>query len=179
MTIDNQAMGEVLRSDGRWGLRYERRLTHRPEKVWRALTESAHLRHWLPCDIVGERREGAPLELPFWPAQVAKYGIEEPALHGEIRTWDPPRRFVWTWDGDLLDWELTGAGDGTLLTFTTWFGEDDAATAAGAGAGYHVCLDHLAELLDTGAVAPLVDADVAVWKSRYDLATAQAAGDPT
>lgn len=174
MTIDDQAMGEVLRADGRWGLRYRRRLAHGPEKVWRALTESEHLRHWMPCDLVGERREGGALELPFWPDQVAKYGIEEPVLHGEIRTWDPPRRFEWTWDTDVLRWDLDAVDGGTLLTFTTWFGADDPGGASNAGAGYHVCLDQLIELLDTGGVAPLVDADVASWESRYGAAVRQA-----
>jgi uncharacterized protein YndB with AHSA1/START domain len=77
-------MGEVMRDRDKWVLRYERVLRHAPEKVWAALTESEHLRHWMPCDIVGERREGADLELPFWPAQVERYAIEDPVLYGKI-----------------------------------------------------------------------------------------------
>jgi Activator of Hsp90 ATPase homolog 1-like protein len=64
MSARNQPMGEVMRDRDKWVLRYERVLRHAPEKVWAALTESEHLRHWMPCDIVGERGEGADLELP-------------------------------------------------------------------------------------------------------------------
>ncbi|MPY93704.1 MAG: hypothetical protein GEV08_11780 [Acidimicrobiia bacterium] len=175
MHDEHATMSTVLREADHVGLRYERRLAHSPQKVWRALTESDQLRHWMPCDLVGERREGAALQLPFWPAQVERYGIEEPALHGEIRVWRPPEVFEWTWDTDVLRWELQPDGRGTVLTFTTWFGQPDAAAAANAAAGYHVCLDQLAELLDTGSVGPLEDADVSSWEGRYTKAVATAA----
>jgi uncharacterized protein YndB with AHSA1/START domain len=99
-------MGTVLHRDERWGLRYERLLRDPPEKVWAGLTESEHLRHWMPCDIVGERKEGADIELPFWPAQVERYAIEESVLYGKILVWDPYEAFEWTWDTDVLRWEL-------------------------------------------------------------------------
>jgi len=166
--MTDPTMATLLEADGRVGLRFVRHLAHAPEKVWRALTDSEHLQHWMPCDIVGERRAGATVELPFWPEHVEAYDIEDPVLAGEIRVWDPPNVFEWTWDSDLLRWELVPDGDGTVLTFTTWFGEPDRAGAANAGAGYHVCLDHLVELLDTGTVAqPLVSTPVAPWEERY------------
>ena len=149
MSINDQTMGTVLKEDGRWGLRYERFLNHPPEKVWAALTESDHLSHWMPCDIVGERKEGADIELPFWPAQIERYSIEEPVLYGKILVWDPYEVFEWTWDTDVLRWELEPVADGTLLTLTTWLGKD-VDIAKDAAAGYHVCLDQLIELLDTG-----------------------------
>jgi uncharacterized protein YndB with AHSA1/START domain len=167
MATTDHPMGTVLNDDGRWGVRYERTLRHPPEKVWRALTESEHLRHWMPTDIVGERRAGAPIELPFWPAQVERYTIEEPVLHGEIRVWDPPAVFEWTWDTDVLRWELTPTDEGTLLTFTTRLGDGKADTAWGAAAGYHICLDQLIDLLDDGEVGPLEDRTVSRWEERY------------
>lgn len=173
MSIEDQPLGIVLNEEGRWGLRYERILRHSPEKVWAALTESDHLRHWMPCDIVGERREGADLELPFWPAQVERYGIQEPVLYGKIVVWDPYEVFEWTWDSDVLRWELEQIADGTLLTLTTWLGKE-VDVAKDAAAGYHVCLDQLIELLDTGTVGPLEDADVHRWEDRYTEAVAAA-----
>jgi hypothetical protein len=74
--------------------------------VWGAITRSDHLVHWLPCDIVGPRRAGAAIELPLRPPQVERYGIETPQLRGEIRVWDRPAVFEWTWDTDVLRWEL-------------------------------------------------------------------------
>lgn len=148
----DDSLGEVLRDGERIGLRFVREFAHPVERVWRALTDSEDLRHWMPCDIVGERRAGAKLELPFWPAQVEQYGLsEQPVLYGEIEVWDPPRRFDWTWDGDRLSFVLVETASGTRLEFTTWLGEPDPDAAAGAGGGYHVCLAELRALLDGGA----------------------------
>ncbi len=164
MTADD-ALGHVERTDAGWLLRFERRLGHRPEKVWRALTESQHLRHWLPVDIVGERRAGAALELPFWPEVVERFGIENPTLPGEIRTWEPPRVFEWRWDTDVIRFEVAADGEGTLLTLTTWAAPEPHATAVAAG--YHACLANLASVLDTGTAPPLLDADTAALEERY------------
>jgi uncharacterized protein YndB with AHSA1/START domain len=169
-----QPLGTIRRGDdGRWVLRYERRLAHTREKVWRALTESEHLRHWMPTDIVGERRQGAPITLPFWPEVIARYGdrVDTPVLHGEIRAWDPPRLFEWTWAEDVLRWELDAAGGDTQLTFTTWIGDPDTRPAETA-AGYHVCLDQLAELLERGSTTPHEDAVIARREQEYAAALA-------
>lgn len=166
MTDDR--LGEVRRDGDRLSLRFERRLAHPPEKVWRALTESEHLRHWLPCDIVGERRAGAAVTLPFWQPLVEAHDIAEPVLAGEIRAWDPPRVFEWTWGGDVLRWELTPSPGGTVLVFTTWLGDESAQATTGTAAGYHVCLDQLRELLDTGATQQhLAEADMTPVERRY------------
>lgn len=159
-------------------LRWNRHLPHPPEKVWRGLTESEHLRHWLPCDIVGDRAEGATVSLPFWPDHVETYELDPAPLTGTILTWRPHEVFEWTWDTDRLRFELEARDDGTLLRFTTWIGDptghgvdgspDDASGTTSAAAGYHVCLDHLAALLaDHGPVSRLVDSDPAGLEARY------------
>ena len=79
LTNDETSMGEVLRDGERVGLRFVRRFAHPVERVWSAITESDQLQFWMPCDIVGERRAGADIKLPFWPAQVEKYQLEETA----------------------------------------------------------------------------------------------------
>jgi uncharacterized protein YndB with AHSA1/START domain len=174
-------LGEVLRDGDRTGLRYERRLAHPPAKVWRAITESEHLRHWFPADIVGERRAGATVSMPFWPESVehgaaeleaAGIDLDDPVLPGEIRTWDPPRLFELVWgnpdgDHDLLRFELEAEGDGTRLVFTTWLGDPGPAGHAGTGAGYHVCLDQLEELLDTGQATPPAEVNPSDLERRY------------
>jgi uncharacterized protein YndB with AHSA1/START domain len=171
MTSDAMPMAAVLRDGDRIGLRYERRLAHSPEKVWRALTESEHLRHWLPVDIVGPRRAGAAIELPFWPEHIEAYEIDEPVLTGRILAWEPPRLFEWMWVGDVLRFELTPVGGATNLTFITWFDDPDRDGAANAGGGYHVCLDHLARLLDEendlALTDPQVQAEADRWQERY------------
>ncbi len=73
--MTNHELGTVREEDGRYVVSFERHLRHPREKVWRAITESEHLAHWMPCDIVGDRRAGGTIELPFWPAHVERYGI--------------------------------------------------------------------------------------------------------
>ena len=172
--MTDAAMATVLEADGQVALRFVRHLGHPPEKVWRAITESEHLRHWFPCDIVGPREAGANVELPFWPAQVEAYDLQEqPSLDGEIVVWQPFEVFEWMWSTDRLRFELAPDGGGTTLTFTTWLGEFGHGVEKTA-AGYHVCFDELAELLDTGTVStPLAEASVAELEQRYAEALAE------
>lgn len=169
MGSERNELGTVIRDGERLGLRYERRLAHPPQKVWRALTRSEDLRHWMPCDLVGERRAGATLVARFWPDIVAKYGMEEPDLPVEIRVWQPPEVFEWTWDGDVLRWELEATPEGTRLVFTTWLDAADPGSPRKTAAGYHACLERLVELLDEGEVAvPLVETEVEPLEALYE-----------
>lgn len=176
----NDRLGAVLRDGDRVGLRYERMLAHRPEKVWAALTESEHLRHWFPADIVGPRERGAEVQLPFWPESVeaaaddlAEQGIdlEDPTLPGRILEWEPPRVFALTWgnaegEADHLHFELTPVPAGTRLVFTTWLGVEGPQGHAGTGAGWHACLHALIALVD-GSDDELAPEDVADLQRRY------------
>jgi uncharacterized protein YndB with AHSA1/START domain len=162
----NERLGTLDAEDDGFVVRFERELARPREKVWQALTESEHLQHWMPCDIVGERRAGATIDLPFWPAHVERYGLETAALSGTIVVWDPPSVFEWWWSTDRLRWELDEIDGGTRLRFTTWLGPHGRG-AANTAAGYHVCLDNLETLLDTGSAPPLVDVDPSPWEARY------------
>lgn len=164
-------LGRILPGDPP-ALEFIRTLAHPIDKVWRAVTEREHLRSWMPCDIVGERRPGAQLQLPFWPEVLDKHGFDDPGLTGVIRVWDPPKVFEWSWDTDIVRFELDADGDHTVLTLTTWLSED--AGTAQTAAGYHVCLDHLARILDTGSAPPVIDTDPSSLEARYDAVVASA-----
>ncbi len=137
--------GELEQKDGRWQLRFARRLPHPPEKVWRAMTEPEHLAAWFPTTIEGERAAGAKLHFVF-PDDIAT------AVDGEMLVYDPPRVLEFSWAGEawggaeILRFELLPDGPGTLLIFVDTF--DEVGKAARDGAGWHVCLDVLAEHLD-------------------------------
>jgi uncharacterized protein YndB with AHSA1/START domain len=165
MTTDHP-LGEVIRDGDTVGLRFERHLTHPPERVWRALTESDQLQHWLPVDIVGDRREGADVQVPFWPEVVDKYNIADPTLPGRILTWDPPNTFAWMWATDTLIFELHPIDLGTRLVFTTWV-VDTSAGVHRTAAGYHICLDQLVQLLDTGNPPRFIDRDPTPHEEVY------------
>jgi uncharacterized protein YndB with AHSA1/START domain len=159
-------LGEVLHDGDTVGLRYERHLSHPVERVWRALTDSDQLRHWMPVDIIGERVAGADVQATFWPDVVAKYSIPEPTMPGKILTWDPPRTFSWKWATDTLIFELHPTETGTRLVFTTWVVDTNAGVDKTA-AGYHVCLDQLVSLVETDSPAPFIDADPTEYEKAY------------
>ena len=164
---DTDRMGEVLRDGENVTLRYVRELKHPPQKVWAALTESQHLRAWMPIDLVGERVVGAKLTARFWPDFVAKYGIDQPDLPAEILVWSPPNTLEWRWGEDILRFELTVSPVGTRLVFTTKL---DTREVPGhkTGAGYHLCLKCLREYLDTQRVeVALLDQKTEQLEARY------------
>jgi hypothetical protein len=66
-----------------------------------------------------------------------------------------------------MRFELEGADDGTRLRLTTWIGADRGEPAVGTAAGYHVCLDRLEELLDTGRSSRIADDGVQELEQRY------------
>jgi uncharacterized protein YndB with AHSA1/START domain len=123
----------------RWQLTFTRRLAHPPQKVWRALTEPGHVSQWFPADIEGERATGAKLRFPFRED-------EGPTMDGEMVLYDEPRVLEMRWGDEGLRFELEPDGDGCRLTFVNTF--DEQGKAARDAAGWHVCLDALACLLD-------------------------------
>jgi uncharacterized protein YndB with AHSA1/START domain len=121
--------------DGRWQLRFTRKLSHPPEKVWRAITEAEHLDAWFPTTIEGEREVGAPLRFSFRSGRL-------PSFEGEMLAYDPPSALEFQWGEDVLRMEVRPEGEGTVLTLLDTLAE--RGKAARDGAGWHVCLDQLA-----------------------------------
>jgi uncharacterized protein YndB with AHSA1/START domain len=117
-------------------LRYERHLTHPPERVWRALTEDAELAAWFPTTIEGPRRDGAPLRFSF------RQGEAE-AFDGEMLAFVPPTLMEFRWADDVLRFELDAdeVGTGCILRLSVTFSE--FGKAARDAAGWHVCLERL------------------------------------
>ena len=137
-------------------LRFERRLAHPPEKVWRALTDGQELAHWFPARIEGARQNGA--ELRFFFAE------GEPGT-GKISVFDPPRVLEYTWGGELLRWELRPEGTGCLLVFTTIPG--DRANVARDATGWHFCLDNLEAAVDGNPAAAFDKARFSALNAEY------------
>jgi uncharacterized protein YndB with AHSA1/START domain len=169
----DQPLGEVLRDTGTPVLRFRRTLDHPPEKVWGALVEKDQLAQWMPCWLDGDLHEGARIKVPFFPDVVEKYSIEQPVTDGEIRVWQPPHVLEWLWDTDLLRFELEPADGGTVLTLTVHV--DPAGVPPYlAGSGYHVCLAHLEQLLDTGGAPTVAASDPAPFEVLYKDAWGEA-----
>ena len=70
-------------------LRFERRLSHPVDVVWRAITESDELEQWFPSKVeVDELGPGAELTFTF-----EDMPLDAPlTISGRVTEFDPPRR---------------------------------------------------------------------------------------
>jgi uncharacterized protein YndB with AHSA1/START domain len=99
--------GSQTTVDGRPALRFERRLDHSVQRVWRAVTEPAELARWFVSEV------------PWTPAAGETF-----AAHGQtgrITAFEPPRLLAWTWGAERYRFELAPDGDGCVLVFTHVF----------------------------------------------------------
>ncbi len=135
----------LTKHDARPALRIERWFPHPPEKVWRAITDPKEPGHWFPAAVEGKRAVGESLSFLF-------EGEDAPHSHGRITAWEPPGLFEFSWDVDVLRFELRRDGEGCLMVFTNVLG--DRATAPATAAGWHVCVDALAASLDGKTPSP-------------------------
>jgi uncharacterized protein YndB with AHSA1/START domain len=144
--------GTLLTVDGRPTLRFERRFRQPITRVWRAISAPDEMGAWFPSEVVGERAVGAELVFDDEAQRTAAREAGEPTRDdgppflGRVVVHDPPRVFSFTWGGELLRFELTPDGDGTVLVFTQVLSHQ--SVAARNGAGWHACLDALAAALD-------------------------------
>jgi uncharacterized protein YndB with AHSA1/START domain len=158
--------GRLVKLGERDAVRFERRLAHPPERVWRAITERDELTAWFPADIDGDlTRPGAELSFPFRED-------EAEAETGEVLECDSPRLLAFTWGEQMLRFELTPDGDGSRLVFTHAL---DRAETAKVAAGWQVCLDELAARLD-GWPKPEFPEDH--WSGLHEAYAAEFGVDP-
>lgn len=114
----------------RAALRFERRLDHPVERVWRAITEPDELLQWYPG-------------VPEWDLELGeRFGSEGGAeATGRITELDPPHLLAYDWDGEQFRFELRPDGDGCILVFTHVFA--DRAPGAQHAAGWEIYLCRL------------------------------------
>jgi uncharacterized protein YndB with AHSA1/START domain len=138
--VPGPASGARVRKEGEnWTLVLVRELHHSPEKVWRALTDPAHLREWAPFDADGS--------LGTAGSKVKLTTVGAPTPHvteTTVRRADPPKVLEYNWGGFDIRWQLEPVDGGTRLTL--WHNIDRRYISMGA-AGWHVCFDVLDRLL--------------------------------
>ena len=115
-------------------LRFERRLAHSVERVWRAVSEPAELERWFPAAA------------EWTPA--AGETFEAGGATGEVTDVDAPHHLAWTFDGERYSFKLAAHESGCLLVFTHVF--DDRARAAQTATGWDAYLSRLEAHLDGG-----------------------------
>jgi uncharacterized protein YndB with AHSA1/START domain len=160
-------MDAQLDKDGRaFTLRFERKLDHPPDKVWRVLTEAEWLSKWFPADIHGEWTVGAPLRFEFRGGEGD--GLDESELQGEVLAVDPPRLLEFRWGDGVLRCELKETANGCTLVFSESF--TDGSIAARNAAGWEWCLGNLDQVLRDVAPTPF---DMKRWRRPFERYTAQ------
>jgi uncharacterized protein YndB with AHSA1/START domain len=128
---------------GRSTLRFDRTLPHDRERVWRAVTDPAELRHWFPSEVIYEPGVGAPMTFDFG----GEHDLD--TYPGEVLVWDPPSVFAFAWGKDELRFELSDAPGGTRLVFEHAFAHEPGKEARDS-AGWSACFDALDALLAGG-----------------------------
>ncbi len=119
----------------------EREMPHPPEKVWRALTQSALIEEWLMKNdfqpVVGRRFNFRAEPNPHWN------GVTD----CEVLVVEPPRKLSYTWNasGDqaaagiktVVTWTLTPTAQGTHVRMEqSGFRPEEEAAYQGAGYGW-------------------------------------------
>jgi uncharacterized protein YndB with AHSA1/START domain len=139
------ARGAQVRKEGeKWTLILTRELRHSPEKVWKALTDPAHLREWAPFDAEGSLGTVGTVKLTW-------VGTPTP-LETKVTRADAPKVLEY----NDTRWELEAFAGGTRLTL--WHNIDRRFIAWGA-AGWHICFDVLERLLADDPIGRMVGAE--------------------
>jgi uncharacterized protein YndB with AHSA1/START domain len=99
--------GTLNTVDGRPALRFERRLAHPVERVWRAVSEPPELSQWFVAPVPWKPESGETFEAH--------------GQRGEVLDLEAPSVLAWSWAGELFRFELSADGDGCLLVFTHVF----------------------------------------------------------
>jgi uncharacterized protein YndB with AHSA1/START domain len=163
--------GSFFRTADAAGVYFERMLEHPVEKVWAALTEPAHLAHWLaPTEIKGAKGGTITLRLTG--------GV----MGGTITEWKENVLLEYAWhNGSTARWELLSEGENrTRLLFTHC--NVPGRQMVDAAKGWHYHLDLLALELDE---EPMPQNPVELWDEitreatvRYNAAVAAIAPEP-
>jgi uncharacterized protein YndB with AHSA1/START domain len=120
--------GTLETIDGRPALRFERRLPHPVERVWRAVTEPRELACWFVAPV------------PWKPELGEEFGAA--GQTGRITELQAPHVLAWTWGEERYRFDLEDSDGGCVLVFTHVF---DAALGNGAqhAAGWEAYLARL------------------------------------
>jgi len=136
----------VTTEQGRHTLRFERRMRHPVEQVWRAISRAEHLSAWYPVQV-----KEIPLEVG---AEVEFYDENGTVYPSVVSEYEPQRILAFRdAGGDEVRLELTAEGKETLLVFTHSFAEE--VPPAQHATGWHACFEALDAVLDERPVPPL------------------------
>ncbi|MNW37256.1 hypothetical protein D3C74_142950 [compost metagenome] len=121
---------------------FERSLKHPMQQVWSFLTDNDKLQQWFPELSVDELIEGGIIRFDMGDGSFEEMTILE---------LKPLSVLEYTWDKDRVRFELSGAADGCKLVLVEKLARITDHTPRDL-AGWHVCLNVIAALLDDKVV---------------------------
>lgn len=133
--------GVLTETEDGWELRFERRLRHAPERVWRALTTGEGLACWLAQAEI-DLAPGGRMDLYFrQPDHEFMPDVPERRKQSNrVLTVRPHDLFEHTFGGDersVVSWRLAPDGDGTHLTLVHRIPADWAGARQNVLSGWH------------------------------------------
>ena len=152
--------GALLRQGDAYALRFERRLSHPIDVVWRAITETDELEHWFPSQVQADLRVGGRMTFTFESMPLPDGPM---TMRGEVTEFDPPRRLVHGWRSlyspelaaektSRVTWEIEPQDGGYCLLRVVHDQLEGAPMTAESvsGQGWMMVLSGLKTLLETG-----------------------------
>jgi uncharacterized protein YndB with AHSA1/START domain len=142
---------EVQPQGSKWTLVLVRELRHPAQQVWSTLTQPTQLRQWAPFDT--DRDLGQIGRATLTMAGGESGGVAE-RFKASVGRAEPPTLLEYTWDTDVLRWELEPGLAGTRLTLRHTM--DDRTWVPKIAAGWHICLDVADQLLSGQPIGRIV-----------------------
>ena len=131
-------LAAIRKSEGTYIAEFERSLQHPVEKVWSFLTENEKLKLWFSELSIDELVAGGIIKFDMGDGSFEEMKILE------VQPW---RVLEYTWDKDVVRFELSPVEGGCKLSLIEKITTLNDHTPRDL-AGWHVCLDVIAALLD-------------------------------
>jgi uncharacterized protein YndB with AHSA1/START domain len=152
--------GRYVELEGRPAVRFQRSYSHPIDRVWAAVTQPAQLVKWFPSALEFEPRIGGAVRFSGDP--------HLPETHGVVLTFEPPRRFAFSWGTNEVHLELVAiTEDSTKLTLSDILtNRDEAARNA---SGWTTCLRELDNVIaGISCDGPHSETNRATFRPTYD-----------
>jgi uncharacterized protein YndB with AHSA1/START domain len=148
----HKMQAELKKFDGGYIAHFERNLKHPVAKVWSYLTENELLKKWFSELHIDELREDGKIMFDMQDGTFEKFTILELKTHSVLE---------YTWGDDQVRFELNEKSEGCLLVLEEKIKTITDHTPKDL-AGWHVCLDVIAALLNDEAIEREEE-----WKKWY------------
>ena len=152
----------TLKIEGSYAtLRYERRLPHDPEVVWKSITDPKQVSAWFSTTAKIDPRLGGTIEYFSVPVGFHRTG--------RILTWNPPRIFEHEWYIDphpqlpnvecesMIRWELVEDTDTDHTILSLTHSRLTKANGLRFATAWHTFLDRLAAQLENEKLPDLME----------------------